>query len=77
MIYKLARIGTHDENDGVFLINDSVNVKYTQIGDDVDIGVNFEASEITEDEAFELAFELLRKSKEAKEALLESTSEEQ
>ena len=62
MIHKVERIGTEDNAEGWFEINDSVQVQY--IGDEdggITMNLNFDDTIITEAEAIELGNELLRK----------------
>ena len=69
MIYKLERLGTVEDNNGSFLINEAVKVKYvvdTQIingkeQEGLRADIDFNESDITEAEAQELAQELITK----------------
>ena len=57
MIESIERLGTADDNEGYFLINNKVKVRYNEDGT-----MDLEYNDMEENEAINLAEELLEKS---------------
>lgn len=63
MITSIERIGSDENHDGWFLINKQLQVKYTQDKEGKIVSeLNFEPDVLTDQEAHELAEELLQES---------------
>jgi hypothetical protein len=60
LLHSVQRIGTSEKNDGYFLINDSVQVQYVETDGEITMNLNYNEEDITEQEAYDLAAELLK-----------------
>ena len=62
MIHSLERIGTADSHDGWFKINNAVAVKYVTKDNEMYVELKYDDEIVTEQEAYNLAEELLESS---------------
>ena len=59
MIHSLERIGTKENHDGWFKINNAVAVKYVTKDNEMYVELKYDDEMVTEQEAYNLAEELL------------------
>lgn len=60
MIHKIERLGTEKEAEGWFLINELVKIRYVEDDEGLRADIEFDEEIITEQEAQELANELIK-----------------
>ena len=62
MITSIERIGTQEDHDGWFLVNKHLQVRFNESNDGLTMDINFDDDILTDQEANELANELLQES---------------